>query len=378
MKRTLIITMEYPPQVGGIATYVDQMAGSFDPQQVVLLAPPHEGSKQWDKKRPFLIIRSSFLYPKFIWPRWLKLYKEVKHLVRTYGIEQIHLHHILPVGYVANLLFRKFKIPYLVFSHGTDISAVGATKKKKMAALKIAKQSARVIVNSNNLEQRLLTAFPALEGHTSVLYPSPSEAFSERPDQSVIDEMRAKYGLQGKHVMLTISRFVHGKGFQYLVPAVAEILTRVPHLVWFVVGNGEEKQKILADIRKHNLQNIVRFIGEVPHEELQLYYHLADQFVLLTHPYNNMEEGLGLVFLEAASAGLPIVAGKSGGVEEAVKDGVTGVIVDVLNNPQRVVEEVVSFFEDKEKAHKYGEAGKKRMAEEFVWDVQLERIKDYL
>ena len=370
--------MEYPPQVGGIATYVDQMAGSFEPTQIVLLAPPHKDAKDWDASRPFLVIRKPFLYPSFIWPRWLKLYREVKKLIKTYGIEQIHLHHILPVGYVANMMLRKFKIPYIVFSHGTDVSAMAATKRKSAAAKRIALQSEQIIVNSKNLEQRLLESLPELEGHTSVLYPSPTQVFFEQPSVEEIDELRAKYGLQGMHVMLTVSRFVHGKGFQYLVPAVAEILKKVPHLVWFIVGDGAEKDRILADIRKHNLQNIVRFVGELPHEELQLYYHLADQFVLLTHPYNGMEEGLGLVFLEAAAAGLPVVAGKSGGVVESVEDGVTGVVIDVLEHPERVAEQVIEFFEHPEKAKAFGAAGRERMKREFVWDAQLDRIKQYL
>jgi len=72
MKKTLIITLEYPPKVGGIATYIDQMAGSLPSKDVIVLCPPNKDSKEFDDKRPFLIIRKRLLGG--LWPKWLKMY----------------------------------------------------------------------------------------------------------------------------------------------------------------------------------------------------------------------------------------------------------------------------------------------------------------
>lgn len=378
MRRTLIVTLEYPPVIGGIATYVDQLAQSLPEDQVLLLAPKHKDAPEFDSARAFRIIRKNPYFPPFIWPRWLRLYISVKKLVRQYGIEVLHVHHILPVGTVAYLLKRSLGIPYILFSHGTDVVAAGATPRKRKVAAKVALGAERVVMNSKNLEQRLHDAFPELKEHTTVVYPCPNRDFFEPTDAALIEDMRAKYALEGKKVILTITRMIPSKGLRHLVNMMPAILSRLPHLVWFIVGTGPEKDELLALIRKFHLQNIVRFIGEVPHEELKSYYHLADVFVLLTHPYQGMEEGLGLVFLEASAAGLPIVAGRSGGVQEAVLHNETGLVIDVDEDPEQIIDAIVELLEHPERARALGEAGRRRMQTEFQWNTQLSKIEQWL
>ena len=122
----------------------------------------------------------------------------------------------------------------------------------------------------------------------------------------------------------------------------------------------------------------MRFIGSVPHRELKTYYYLADVFVLLTHPDNGLEEGLGLVFLEAAAAGLPCLAGKSGGVEEAVVNGQTGLVFDVYQNQAGIVDALVNWLENPSIAKQMGLAGQARMRAEFNWPKQVAKLAPWL
>ena len=135
MKKTLILTLEYPPQIGGIATYIDQFAGSLPAEDVVVIAPPMKGDKAFDDKRPFQIIRKKYYFPSFLWPRWIRLYLHVRKFVKTYKVDVIHVHHILPVGYIAKRIKKKFGIPYLIFSHGTDVAVAASKSRKRKKAL---------------------------------------------------------------------------------------------------------------------------------------------------------------------------------------------------------------------------------------------------
>ena len=144
------------------------------------------------------------------------------------------------------------------------------------------------------------------------------------------------------------------------------------------MGDGPKKNGIIEDIRAHNLQNVVRFIGEVPHAELKHYYYLADLFILLTHPDpKGTEEGLGLVFLEAAAAGLPIIAGKSGGVEEGVLHGKTGLVVYAYQGVE-IVSAVSCMLNDRPFALELGKNAQDRMKREFNWYEQIKKIVKWL
>ena len=378
MKRTLIITLEFPPIVGGIATYVDQVASSLSSERVVVLAPKHNNAKDFDKKKAYKIIRKNLYFPPFFWPRWIRLFFQVWRIVKKEHIEVIHVHHILPVGYIAWIIKKLLHIPYIIFSHGTDIAAAGAKKRKRFLALTVSLQAESIIVNSKNLSLRLLTVLPRLSKKVRVVYPCPDKDFFTPPPKEEIEQLRHMYALEGKKVILSASRLDYGKGYSHLVRSMAEIVQDVPHIVWFIIGDGPKKKEVFASIIQHNLQNNVRFIGEVPHNEVKKFYYLADIFVLLTHPYRGKEEGLGLVFLEAAAAGLPVIAGKSGGVEEAVIDKKTGMVIDVYQQHDQIKKSIISLLADPDAAQTLGAAGKKRMAEEFQWEKQIARISDLL
>ncbi len=381
MKKILIITLEYPPIIGGIATYVEQFARSLPSGSVVVLAPSDTGAQEHDAISGVTIVRHPLLFPRFLWPRWLRMFGVVRRIVKQEQIQAIHVHHILPVGYIAWIMKKLFGIPYLIFSHGTDIAAAASYRFKRRTAMLVAKGAEQIIVNSQHLAERLWAAFPLLQEKTTVLYPCPDATFFTAPAQSDIDALRSQYALEGKKVLLTIARFDEGKGFPHLIRVMPRILQQYPQVVWLIIGDGtnEKREEIIQAIQKEQLQNIVRFVGKIPHDKLKAYYYLADMFVLLTHPdARGKEEGLGLVFLEAATAGLPVVAGKSGGVEEAVIHGQTGIVVDVLAPGTQIEESIVLLLQQPAYAKKLGLAGQERMQREFRWEHQVTRIQQWL
>ncbi|HBB38584.1 MAG: Glycosyltransferase, group 1 family protein [Candidatus Magasanikbacteria bacterium GW2011_GWD2_43_18] len=378
MKKTLIITLEFPPHVGGIATYVHDLASTFDPEKTVVLAPKMQDMKEWDEKQSYKIIRKNPLFPKFIWPRWIRLVWQVWRIVKKEKIELIMVHHVLPVGYAASIASKITKVPFLLFSHGTDLLAASKSSWKKKRIAGVSKHATKIIFNSESLKHRYIQLFPQFESSTLVMYPCPEKTFLEPPDNVVLEDLRNTYALHGKQVMLTVSRFDEGKGFPHLLRMMPKILEQVPHLVWMLIGDGPKKEYVLGEVQKNNLQNIVRYVGEVPHDELKKFYYLADLFVLLTHPDEGREEGLGLVFLEAAAAGLPVVAGKSGGVEEAVLHAETGILVDIYHGDPSVLENIVALLKNRDYADTLGKKAKERIRNEFVWEHQVTLLDTWL
>jgi phosphatidylinositol alpha-1,6-mannosyltransferase len=384
MKKTLIISLEFPPQVGGVATYVHDLADALDEKKVVVLAPSGideftsaKEKSNWDLKQKYKIIRKKLLFPKFIWPRWLILLWNVFWVVKKEKIEMVFVQHVLPVGYAAIFVKKFLKVPFLLFSHGTDLIAGTATPWKRKMVTIVSNHAEQIIFNSNSLQNRFLRVLTQFEKKSTVLYPCPEPIFLQSPSTEEINSIKRRYALEGKQTMLSVSRLDEGKGFLHLIRYMPKILKECPNIVWLIIGSGPKKDVIIESIQKNNLQNIVRFIGEVPHDQLQPFFYISDMFVLLTHPDEGREEGLGLVFLEASAVGLPIVAGRSGGVPEAVLDKKTGLVVETTNEKQ-VVDSVAKLLNDSEYARTLGNNAKDRMVRDFSWPKQIELLRPWI
>lgn len=369
MRKTLIITLEYPPQIGGIASYVYNLCAHLPANDFVLYAVPSKGDKEFDAVNGWKVLRRTPYWP-FIWPHWLRLYFQVKKIIKEEKIQQIHVHHVLPVGYVAYLLKKFNKIPYIIFLHGTDIEMAMQKKMKKFVRICLSAQN--IVVNSQFLKHKLeskIEKLPAIK----IVYPCPGEIFNTPYDQALLDSLRAKLALKGKKVIITVARMAEGKGYPHLTRIISQLLNKIPNLVWLVVGDGPKKLAIIEQVQKNNLQNIVRFLGNVPYSELPKYYQLADLFVLLTHKDENSEEGWGTVFLEAGASGLPAIAGRAGGVEEAVEHGKTGLIVDVYQDAM-VEAAIIKLLTDDVTRQQMATAVKERTASLFNWGKQAQSL----
>ncbi len=370
--KKLIVTLEYPPQVGGIASYVEQLVAHLPSAEVVVVAPPHSNASAYDSARPWKTIRTTML--GFLWPHWLKLFFTLSRLVVSEGAGEVWVHHVLPVGYVAYLLKWQKKITnYTVFLHGTDVVRAQASNRKKKWFIRICRGAKQVVVNSEFLKTQVV-AMLGSESNVVVINPSPADFFAEPVSEAEKTSVRAQLALDGgKKVILTVARLIPGKGVATLVGVLPRIVAKVPNAILVLVGTGPERDTILGIIQANNLQNSVRMLGEVPPELLPRLYQTADIFVLLTQTIKGQEEAWGTVFLEASVSGLPVVAGRSGGVSEAVQEGITGELVEA-SNPDQVVEAIVGLLTDPAKARAMGTASRARVLEQFTWEKQLTKL----
>ncbi len=371
--KLLIVTLEYPPAVGGIATYTLNVASQFKSDEVVMYAPRGAGDVDFDKQHPWKTYRFKPYW--ILWPRWIRLYLQLRSIVKQEHITELHIHHALPGGYAARLIKKFFKIPYTIFLHGSDwqLSAQHPIKLKNLGW--VCRGAKRVVVNSEFAKRSLATLISYLP-EVRIVYPCPHDSFyNPNYTHEEVEALRRQLALGGKKVLLTVSRMVDRKGHARMAAFLPALVRQVPNAVWLVVGDGSEMEEVMSIIQKNNLQGMVRFVASLPPEKVAIYYGLADIFVLLTHKDRmGVEEAWGTIFIEASAAGLPVVAGKSGGAEEAVLNLETGLVVDATSE-QAVVSSIVSLLENPEYARKIGEKGKARAVQQFQWGKQLEKLK---
>lgn len=369
--KTLIITLEYPPQIGGIASYTYNLAKNMSAQDAVVYTAKIAGDTDFDKKNLWKTVRGK-PFSMFIWPRWVKMFIEIWRLVKKEKIQMIYVHHALPVGYVAYLLKKFKKIPYVLFFHGTDLEMGIKNKKNKLK--KVCAAADKIVVNSNFLKNKFQSAFEDLKKEISVVYPCPDDIFLQRTPEMELKKLKSQLALDGKKVIITVARMAEGKGYPHLIRLLPKILEKVPNLVWLILGDGPKKDEVIKSIQKNYLQNVTRFIGKIPYTELPKYYQLADLLVLLTHPdESSAEEAWGTAFVEAAASGLPVVAGRAGGVEEAVENMTTGLVVDVYQD-QGIISAVSELLCNVDYAKQMGQAGRERVIREFNWPEQLKKL----
>lgn len=347
-----------------MANYLSNIYSNVPSDKIVVLASPEKESEEFDKKQNYKIYRRELLF-KYLRPKWLRAFLPTLKIVRREKIEALHISHVLPLGYVAYLFLRAFKIPYIVYTHGLDILHPQNNQRKKYWIKKILQNAEQVIANSNFTageanklgvqKERIQVINPCLD-LSRYTTPSPKEA----------DDLKNKLNLKNKKILLSVGRLIERKGFDMVIKSLPVALKNIPDLVYVIVGEGPDKKRLEDLIKKNNLESKVLFAGEVKHEDLYLYYNLAEIFIMPSRQLSNGDvEGFGIVYLEANLYGKPVIAGRSGGVPDAVEDGVSGLLV----NPENVEEirgAITKLFQNQELYNKLAKEGEKRVKEKFI------------
>jgi len=180
---------------------------------------------------------------------------------------------------------------------------------------------------------------------------------------------RARLGLPTDGVLIMgISRLVPRKGFDVLIDAASTI--EGVHVG--IVGAGRDRRRL----RRRAKDKPVTFLGRIPFADLPAAYACGDVFAMLCrNRWGGLEqEGFGIVFLEAAAAGVPQVAGASGGVRDAVVDGVTGVVVDAPTDVVLVHHALRQLVDDAAMRRRMGHAARARAVEAFSYDTLADTL----
>jgi phosphatidylinositol alpha-1,6-mannosyltransferase len=199
------------------------------------------------------------------------------------------------------------------------------------------------------------------------------------PDEVARAELRARYRLGDRPVVVCVSRLVPRKGQDMLIRAMPAIRQRVPGAALVIVGGGPYRTSLQRLAHSFGVADHVVFTDAVPGDELPAHHAMADVFAMpcRTRGAGMDVEGFGIVFLEASASGVPVVAGRSGGAPETVRDGETGVVVDGTD-VGAIAASVSDFLADPDRAARIGQAGRRWVVDNWQWHTKAQRLAELL
>jgi phosphatidylinositol alpha-1,6-mannosyltransferase len=365
-RKHLLVTNDFPPKIGGIQSLLWEWWRRLPPESFAVLTSPYAGAAEFDAAQAYRIERTPepVLLPHPI------MVKRVNDLAREVGAELVVLDPALPLGLIGPSL----ALPYDVVLHGAEVTVPGRLPLSKQTLGHVLRRARHVIAAGG---------YPAAEAvHAAgralpiTVVPPGVDVERFRPlDDAGRRAARERLGLPlDAELIVGISRLVPRKGFDTAIRAVARLAPTRPDLVLAIAGGGRDRGRLEALATE--LHAPVRFLGRVPNDDMPDLYACADVFAMLCrNRWGGLEqEGFGIVFAEAAAAGVPQVAGDSGGAAEAVADGETGIVV---RRPEDVGEVVAAFTElldDPDRRRSMGVASRERAVTHFSYDVLAERL----
>lgn len=183
------------------------------------------------------------------------------------------------------------------------------------------------------------------------------------------DEARARFGWVGRTVVLTAGRLQRRKGHDVFIEVVARLKERFPNLLYAIVGSGEERERLDALVKRHNVSAHVQFAGALDDAGLLAAYQQCDLLALPNRAVGNDVEGFGMVLLEAQACGRPVLAGASGGTAETLTPGETGVLVP-CDGPDEPAAALAALLSDPARLERMGTAARARMEVTFDWPAR--------
>jgi phosphatidylinositol alpha-1,6-mannosyltransferase len=366
--RHLFVTNDFPPKVGGIESYLTNLARGFFASDVVVVAPAREGWKKVDEQLPYEVIRLPGSYLRAT----RRVYRAIVEAAERFEVDAVHFLAALPLGRLGPRVRQATGLPFTVIAHGTGEILLPARVPFARRALRRVLSEADVVLPVSEFTEAAVDHITNGAAETVVVPPSVDvNRFSL--DVSGAD-VRSRYGLAASFVVLFVSRLVKRKGADILIRALAET-----DAVALIAGTGSERASLERLAREAGVADRVVFAGFVPDVSLPHFYAAADCFCMpcSTRMRGLDTEGFGIVYLEAQATGLPCIAGRCGGSAEAVVQGETGAILDEPT-PQTVASAIEVLSNDPALCARLGAAGRVRMEREFAPEVAAGRIEETL
>jgi len=378
MKSLLVSSTYFPPQIGGISSYMGNVALTLGPEHVCCLSGvPALNNDLFGGRGDVRVYRPL---------RRLSDSKSKYSRAAAWGVALLEIMirerpRVVQLGTIWDYYFglwlkRWFKLPFVVYAHGNEIlAAMKASWPKLRLTLK---QADRVLANSH-FTAGLLAQIGVAPERIELVYPG-CDINHFRPITPQEELKKKLLGTRCKdRVLLTVGGLVARKGHDMVIRALPHVLESVPDITYLIVGDGPYRAQLESLCMSMGVRERVIFAGQMPEEDLPGMYAISDVFVMPSR--ENLEacdvEGFGMVFLEASACGKPVVGGLSGGIPDAIVDGVTGFLVDP-DSPGDVAKAVKRLLGDRDLAADMGKQGHMRIVRDFNWPRIGAQIKEVL
>ena len=355
----LVVTNDFPPRQGGIETFVRSLCGELPADDLIVLTASMPGDTQYDAALPFRVIRdrTSMLLPT---PR---VTRYAANLVRRYGVDRVVFGAAAPLGLMGPALRKAGVRRIVAMTHGHETWWAGAPGTRQ--ALRRIGDAADTVTTVSTWCATRIAAALSDQAVNRMRRLTPGVDTTRFFPGCGGEEVRKALGVGDRPVVVCVSRLVARKGQDTLIRAWPRVLAAVPDAVLLLVGGGPDRDRLESLAAGHES---IRFTGAMPWAEIPPYVDAADVFAMpcRTRRFGFEPEALGIVALEAAATGKPVVIGDSGGAGDTVRHGETGYLVDPYNAPATAVR-VIELLTDPGKARAMGAAGREWVAAEWTW-----------
>src|SRR6266566_903284 len=348
MAKTFLLTGEFPPMQTGIARMMGELTRRYPRGELLVSTGQHRDSQDSDVHFSGAVVDRLPVPSKALrnlagllfWAR------RVASLARQHKPRFAWCDSIRPCTYPAKALF------------GSAVAVVANSQWTREQAQKVLRE---------------LGLDPLAESVRLVPLGTDPEQFRPGVDTRAV---RERYGLNGGAWVLTVARLEPYKGVDMALRAVAQCRNDGLDLNYLVVGSGKKRKEYQKLAGELHIADHVRFVGNVPEAELPAVFNIANAYVGVSRRADGSRvEGFGVALAEASACGLPVIAGQSGGLAEAVHDGETGLVVNP-DDPEAVATALKRLLGDQLLARRLGQAGRKSIETYYNWDRVIRDLRD--
>ena len=375
--RHLFVTQDYAPDLGGMARRHVELCRRFadgDETTMSVSTVAARDVRDFDEQESYNIYRQPFPFEhanrfsnQLRWASWLTS-------SRSPDFDVLHCGNIRPVGYAVRWANRQLRIPYLVYVYGGDL--LRERKKVERSALK--RRTAQSILGhaSGIVAISKWTAELASDvmDQVGIETPPPVAALDLGTDPVRFNPsrgtgaLRRRWGVGDAPVILTVARLVPHKGQDMGIRAIATLRRDFSELRYIIVGEGSDEGRLRALAKELGVSDRVGFVGVMRDDELPEAYATSTIYLGASRVDNEINvEGFGISFVEAAASGIPSVAGDSGGVRSAVRDGETGIVVPPTDS-DAISDAIRSLLLNPDRRRQMGAAGRRAVETHYNWD----------
>jgi phosphatidyl-myo-inositol dimannoside synthase len=376
-----LLTHDFPPMGGGIARWMGELAKRRPAGSLVVSTGQHTGAEAYDRQLPNPVDRLSIPAGRLktlqgTW-RWSM---RVESLARRLSPEFIWCGNLKPAAYPARWTKRRVGIPYGVFLHGGDLLILQRQSRgsiiKRRAARTLLESASVLVANSGWTAGLARTVLGDLgigsEGDLIRTVPLGADPGLFRPGLDT-GEVRRRYGLDRRRWLLSVARLTRHKGIDTALKALPRLAPDYPDLGYLIVGSGDYLENLQQLCRTLGLGERVRFLTQVSDLDLPALYNCAEIYLGLSRLMDERVEGFGISLVEASACGIPVIAGNSGGVSDAVRNGETGLLV-APEDLEEICSSIKQLLEQPQLASQLGMEGRKSVEGYYNWNRVSEDI----
>jgi len=369
----LLVTNDYPPKTGGIQVYLHELWRRLETgRAVVLTASSHEDAAAFDQSTNVVVERVS---SKTLFFPTRRVRRAIEDAIERHQPDVVVLDPAWPLGLLGPRLSR----PYGVVVHGAELAIPGRLP-VVASSLRWVLRRASFVLCAGPYPEKVARRITRRALAPVLQIPPGVDTARFRPlTLSERQQQREFLSLASDDLLVTsYSRLVPRKGMDTLIRASAGLASAFPNLRVVIGGTGRDRRRL--EKLSSRLQAPVTFVGRVADESLPRVLGASDLMVLdcRSRWFGLEQEGFGIVFVEAAAAGVAQIAGRSGGSADAVASGVTGLIVAHPKKPAELAEAMKTLLRDPQKRENFALASRDHACHNFDWDVLARRLSNEL